>query len=161
MNDSVKVLKGTITAFLAYLTALWGWFGWLVVAWVIFMVLDYATGTAAAWRGGTWSSKVARDGLWHKAGCIAAVLVSGMLDLVVGQLLSTVPDLLPFEYTIFLCPLVLTWYILTESGSILENAAKMGASLPPWLRSIVDKLKHHLDEEGEALAGKNKDPSSE
>ena len=48
--EHINGIKGTITAVLGCLTALWGWFGWLVVAWVVCMLLDYGTGTAAALR---------------------------------------------------------------------------------------------------------------
>ena len=78
--EHINGIKGTIAAVLGCLTALWGWFGWLVVAWVVCMLLDYATGTAAALRVGEWSSKVARDGLWHKLGAVVAVLVAAILD---------------------------------------------------------------------------------
>ena len=46
--EHINGIKGTIAAVLGCLTALWGWFGWLVVAWVVCMLLDYGTGTAAA-----------------------------------------------------------------------------------------------------------------
>ena len=36
-----------------------------------------------------------------------------------------------------LLPLVLAWYILTELGSVLENAVKMGASVPEWLVKML------------------------
>ena len=39
-----------------------------------------------------------------------------------------------------LTPIVLTWYITTELGSILENAAEMGAPVPPVLREILEKV---------------------
>ena len=31
--DHVNRIKAAVTAVLGLLTALWGWFGWLVVAW--------------------------------------------------------------------------------------------------------------------------------
>ena len=34
-------------------------------------------------------------------------------------------------------PLVLAWYIITELGSILENAVKMGANVPSWLVKLL------------------------
>ena len=34
-------------------------------------------------------------------------------------------------------PLVLAWYIITELGSILENAVKMGAKVPDWLVKLL------------------------
>lgn len=101
------------------------------MAWVVCMAIDYLTGSAAACKAGKWSSALAREGLWHKAGCVAAVTISGILDLVVGHILGSVPEAaLPFAYTVFLCPLVVVWYILTEVGSIVENAGAMGAPVP-------------------------------
>lgn len=47
---------------------------------------------------------------------------------------------LPFDYDMLLTPVVLTWYIATELGSILENAAEMGAPVPPVLREVLEKV---------------------
>ena len=145
--EHVNVFKAALAAFVAALTALWGWLGWLVISWVACMAIDYLTGSAAAWRKGEWSSTVARNGLWHKAGCIAAVAVAALLDGVMGHLLGAIgPEALPFEYTVFLCPLVLVWYILTEAGSIIENAGDMGAPLPGWLKKAIVSLKSKVDQ---------------
>ena len=60
--EHINGIKAAVVGVLGCLTALWGWFGWLVVAWVACMVLDYATGSFAALRAGEWSSVVpARD----------------------------------------------------------------------------------------------------
>ena len=139
--EHINGIKGTIAAVLGCLTALWGWFGWLVVAWVACMLLDYATGTAAALKAGKWSCKAAREGLWHKVGAMAAVLVAAILDGVLGLILDHIPALtLPFDYTVFLTVLVLVWYILTELGSIVENAGRLGAPLPAWLSKAIAAL---------------------
>lgn len=50
--DHINGFKAAVAAVLGCLTALWGWFGWLVVAWVACMLLDYATGTARRPQGG-------------------------------------------------------------------------------------------------------------
>ena len=146
--NNVNRVKASISAAMGLLTALWGWFGWLVIAWVVAMALDVFTGMGAGMKNGEWSSKIAREGLWHKAGCIAAVAIAGLLDLVVGQLLGNVGNLLPFEYGVLLCPLVITWYILTEAGSIAENAGKMGAPIPRWLRKMISVLRDTVDAVG-------------
>ena len=150
--EHINGIKGTIAAVLGCLTALWGWFGWLVVAWVVCMLLDYATGTAAARRAGEWSSKVARDGLWHKLGEAVAVLVAAILDGVIGLILANVPALtLPFDYTVFLTVLVLVWYIMTELGSLVENAGSLGAPVPAWLRKAIAALESTVDGAGDKL----------
>lgn len=138
-------IKLAITGLLGALTAFWGWFGWLLVAWILLMTVDIFTGMAAARRNGEWASSVARDGLWHKLGSIVAVLVTAILDLVLGQLLATIPDTLPFTYTTLLCPLLVGWYLLTEAGSIIENVGKMGAPIPSWLGFAVSILKKQVD----------------
>lgn len=147
MEQNVKAFKAALTAALGVLTALWGWFGWLLVAWIGAMALDVATGMAVALRAGQWSSRVARDGLWHKAGCVSAVTAAGVLDLVAGLLLGSLPaGSLPFEYTVLLCPLAVVWYLLTEMGSILENAGAMGAPIPGWLRKTIGELRDKLED---------------
>ena len=108
--EHINSFKAAVAALCAALTALWGWFGWVVVAWVGCMLIDYATGSAAALRAGEWSSKTARDGIWHKLGSVVAVIVAAILDTVIGHLLGNVPGVeLPFTYTVLLCPLVVIW----------------------------------------------------
>lgn len=143
--DQVKGFKAWLSAALGVLTALWGWFGWLVIAWIVCMVLDVFTGMAVGAIRGKWSSRIAREGLWHKAGSVAAVAAAGVLDLVVRLLLEEAPGL-PFEYTVFLCPLAVVWYLLTEAGSVIENAGAMGAPVPEWLRRAIAELRDRVDE---------------
>ena len=150
--EHINGFKAAVAAVLGGLTALWGWFGWLVLAWLLCMALDYGTGTAAALRAGEWSSKVARDGLWHKLGEAVAVLVAAILDGVIGLILANVPALtLPFDYTVFLTVLVLVWYIMTELGSLVENAGALGAPVPAWLRKAIAALESTVDGAGDKL----------
>ena len=76
-----------------------------------------------------------------------AVLAAGVLDLVIGLLIGHVPGIaLPFEYNVFFCALVVVWYILTELGSIIENAGALGAPIPGWLKSAIAALQDRVDE---------------
>ena len=153
--EHINGIKATLAAVLGCLTALWGWFGWLVLAWIGCMVLDYITGSAAAMRAGEWSSKAARDGLWHKLGSVVAVLVAAILDGVIRLVLEHVPMLeLPFDYTVFVSVLVLVWYIITELGSIIENAGALGAPIPDWLGKMLQALGESVDKAGDS-AGEN------
>ena len=153
--EQINGFKAALAALCAALTALWGWFGWVVVAWIGFMFIDYATGSAAALRAGEWSSKTARDGIWHKLGSVAAVIVAGILDVVIGHLLGNVPGVeLPFTYTVLLCPLVVIWYILTEAGSIIENAGALGAPIPAWLTKMIAALESKVDQAGDNMSSK-------
>nr|DAY47691.1 MAG TPA: holin [Caudoviricetes sp.] len=144
--EHVNTFKAALSAFCAALTALWGWFGWLVIAWIACMAIDYATGSCAALRAGKWSSQAARDGIWHKLGAVVAVIVAGILDMLIGSIITHFPGMsLPFTYEVFLCPLVVTWYILTECGSIIENAGALGANIPDWLTKAIAVLKTTVD----------------
>ena len=152
--NNVNEFKAALAAGIAVLTALWSWFGWLVVLFVGCMAVDYLTGSAAAMRRGEWSSASARDGIWHKAGSIVVVLVAGAADLLIGTILTHIPGVtLPFEYTVLLCPLVVVWYTLTELGSIVENAVALGAPCPKWLEKILAAVKDSVDKAGDVAGG--------
>lgn len=135
MNEnSFSAFKAAVAAACAGFGATFGWQGWLVAVWVVCMLTDYISGTAVACKGGCWSSAAARSGLWHKAGMIFAVAVAGMADCVIGIVLENLPVVsLPGPWNCLLFPLTLCWYILTELGSILENAQQLGAPLPGFL----------------------------
>lgn len=118
--DKVNDFKLAVTAVVALLTSLWGWFGWLVVLFVGCMAVDYLTGTAAAMHRGEWSSKSARDGIFHKIGSVIVVMVAGAADLLIGAMLGTCrASVLPFEYTTLLCPLVV---VCTRSRSSAQSS---------------------------------------
>ena len=143
--DKATQIKAVVTAVLLFLTELWGWVGWALIIWIVCVVLDYISGTAAARRSGEWSSDIARDGLWHKLGEIFAVLVAALCDIALGVILKSTPVQLPFDFTTLITPIVLLWYIITELGSILENAGKLGAPLPKWLKKMLKQYKDTLD----------------
>ena len=143
--DKATEIKGALAAVLAFFTALWGWVGWAVLIWVGCLLLDYISGSAAARRAGEWSSAVARDGLWHKLGEIFAVVVASLCDIALTIVIDMAPVSLPFELGPLITPLVLLWYIITELGSILENAGKLGANYPTWLKKMLKQYKDNID----------------
>lgn len=149
--ETALEIKAFFTAIAAFGTALFGWVGWIVVIWLFAIVLDYITGSAAAAKAGEWSSKTAREGLWHKLGSIVAVLVAAMCDIALGVVIDgigaqAVTDWLGGSMT-FATPMVCIWYIITEAGSILENADKLGAKIPDFLRNRLSKLKDKVEDE--------------
>lgn len=131
MHEKVTIAKTTLSAISSALAAFLGWKGVLVAVWVICMGLDYLSGSAAACSTGEWSSSVARQGIWHKMGMVLAVIVAGIADLVVATVCGNID--IGITYPAVILPLILSWYILTELGSILENAVKLGARVPDWL----------------------------
>lgn len=149
--ESALEIKAFFAAIGAFGTALFGWVGWVVVIWLFAILLDYITGSAAAAKAGEWSSKTAREGLWHKLGSIAAVLVAALCDIALGVVIDgigaqAVTDWIGGSMT-FATPMVCIWYIITEAGSILENADKLGAKIPKFLRTRLEKLKDKVEDE--------------
>lgn len=136
MEHSLLEFKLAVAYLLAACTALWGWFGWLVLLWIACLLPDYITGSLAAASMGNWSSKQARQGIWHKLGCIVAVMVAAAADLLLGMVTQHVPGF-PLEYNTFLCPMVIVWYTLTELGSVMENAVQLGAPVPEFLKQAL------------------------
>ena len=135
MKENLLTIKTAAAGFLTAMGAFLGWKGVMLVTWVIVMGLDYLSGTMAACKEGNWNSAAAREGLWHKGGMILAVTVAAIADAVMVLMVAYVP--IGLQWPGLLLPLVLAWYILTELGSILENAVQMGASVPSWLVRLL------------------------
>jgi toxin secretion/phage lysis holin len=145
--DKALEIKAGITGIIALLTSLWGWVGWAVLIWIGCILLDYIAGTMAARAAGEWSSSIARAGLWHKLGEIFAVLVAALCDTALTVIVNGSGLALPFEVGPLVTPVVLFWYIITELGSITENAGKLGAPVPAWLRRSLKDYKDKIDKE--------------
>lgn len=143
--DRAKEIRGVVAAAIGFLTALWGWAGWAVMVWAALILIDYITGSMAAKREKNWSSAIARDGLWHKAGEIFAVLTAALCDIALKVVVEGSGIEFPFEISMIVTPIVLLWYILTEAGSIIENCGRLGAPVPSWFKKRVDTYKNAID----------------
>ena len=147
--DKAAQIRGAAAAFIAFGTALFGWVGWLIIIWLLAMAMDYLTGTFAALYSKTWSSSIARRGLWHKLGSIFAVLVAAMCDVVLRHAGDNFGFALPLsDQSCLVTPIVTAWYLFTELGSIIENAAAMGAPVPGFLKKLIAQGKNAADGKG-------------
>lgn len=136
MTEKLLQIKTAIVAGFTALGIVLGWKGILLFVWLAAMILDYISGTAAACKSRTWSSAVARQGLWHKGGMILVVLVAFIADGVMLVIMNNIPGIgIAWPGLVF--PTVLAWYIITEFGSVLENAVKLGAAVPLWLTKLL------------------------
>ena len=160
-ENSVLRAKAAITAVLGFLTALWGWFGWLVVVWAVLMLADWLIGSAVAARDGRWSSTKMRSGAWHKGGMIVVVCVALTADWLIGTLLGNLPAVeLPFAYGVLLGPLAIVWYAVGELGSLTEHAVAMGAQVPSWLTRMLETGRDAVDKAGERVMREHPDTES-
>lgn len=162
MDDTTLFgIKAGISAVLAALTAVWGWFGWLVAAWVLLMLSDWLIGSAAAAKEGRWSSAKMREGAWHKGGMILVVVIALVADWLIGTIIAHVPGVtLPFTYSVLLGPLVIVWYIIGELGSLAEHAVTFGAPVPGWLTKILEISQAAVDTAGGKIAGREEQAAS-
>lgn len=150
MNNELLAWKASAAAFIGILGDFLGWKGVLMVILVILMALDYLSGTLAAKKNGEWSSEVARKGLFHKGGVMITVMVALLFDLATMFFIPVIPIFGGFTNPGLFLPLVFAWFIITEMGSILENADKMGAPVPKWFRKAIAQTGKAVDKAGEA-----------
>lgn len=148
MKENMVTIKTAIVAGGTALGAFLGWKGIMLLAWILVMALDYVSGTIAACKDGKWASHVAREGLSHKGGMIFVVLVAAIGDWVMVLVAEYIP--IGIQWPGIMMPLVLAWYIVTELGSILENAVKMGANVPQWLIKLLKASADIMENAGEA-----------
>ncbi len=136
MNDNLVAARAAMIATISAIGAFLGWKGIMLLVWVTLMALDYISGTFAAMKAGEWCSSKAREGAWHKGGAILVVIVAAIADGIMLVICGNIP-ILNITWPGIILPLVLAWYIITELGSILENAIKLGANPPGWLTKIL------------------------
>lgn len=155
MSEKLTAIKATMAAAITALAAFLGWKGIMAIVWVVCMALDYLSGSAAACKGGEWSSAKAREGIWHKAAMILVVLVSGLADIIMATICENIR--IGFVWPGLVLPLVLAWYIITELGSILENAVHLGAKVPAWLVKLMKAGLKAVDKAGESTVPKEEE----
>ena len=123
-------------------TAIGGWLGYflggcdgLVVALVVFVVVDYLTGVMCAISEKKLSSEVGFRGICRKVLIFILVGIANILDVQVigtGSVLRTA---------------IIFFYISNEGISLLENAGRLGLPIPEKLKLVLEQL--HNDSEKE------------
>jgi len=73
---------------------------------------------------------------------------SAIADAVMVIIVAHVP--IGLQWPGLILPMVLAWYIITELGSILENAVKMGAPVPHWLVQLLKASAKIVEVAGDA-----------
>lgn len=158
MDEHIFATQAALAVFIGTLGAVLGWKGIMLLLLVIAMLLDYISGTLAAKHTGTWSSTVAREGLFHKGGIILVTTCALLADALFCVAIPVIPIGDGLDNPGLFLPLVLAWYIVTEIGSVLENAVKMGASVPKFFRDAIEHTQTTVDKLGEGnLHGDGKD----
>ena len=125
-------------------TALGGWLGYflggtdgLLIALLVFVVLDYITGVMCAIEDKALSSAVGFRGIMRKVVIFMLVGVGHILDVHVvgtGSALRTA---------------VIFFYLSNEGVSLLENAAHLGLPIPEKLKDKLAQLNRRDEKNNE------------
>lgn len=109
-------------------TYLFGGWSAILNALLIFVVIDYFTGMAAAGAAGELRSTKGLIGIARKVFIFAMVAVGHLVDRVLGDA-HLFRDAIAY------------FYIANELLSIIENGGKLGAPIPPIVKQAVEALK--------------------
>lgn len=128
-------MKEFWTSIQMVLTAVGGWLGWflggcdgLLIALILFMAMDYATGVMCAVVDKRLSSTVGFKGIFKKVLILMLVGIAHMLDAAVigtGSVLRTA---------------IIFFYLSNEGVSLLENATHLGLPVPEKLKAVLQQL---------------------
>ena len=88
MTNFIRSLRALCVGIVAFIVGQFGWIGWLIIVYACTIVLDYVTGTISAIKTKTWTSALAREGIWHKIGCITTIGVAGLDDWMLAILMA-------------------------------------------------------------------------
>lgn len=118
-----------------------------IVILAVFMLLDYVTGMASAYRGKELNSRIGIWGIVKKV-CYLIIVAVGMG---VDYILSLAAGMFGYDLSKFftIALVVIVWLIINEFISILENLNEIGAPVPSFLNKIIDKLKSKTEEQVE------------
>lgn len=125
--EKITITSSTIITFL---------FGKLdnaILVFVVFMLLDFITGIFKAAKNNQLNSTVARWGIFTKFLSLIPIILSTLLDNILG-LDGTVRTI------------SLLFYIASEGLSITENLVACGVHLPPKLVQMLEKVHSDNDD---------------
>lgn len=143
--DKMKFLdrcNAVYGAIITVLTAVFGTYWYVFMAYLICNVMDYATGWWKARKLGKESSKVGLNGILKKFGYWIIITVAFMIPAVFVHLGQ---DLLGINLTFlaFLGWFALATLLINEIRSILENLVECGCNVPAFLiagLAVTEKL---------------------
>lgn len=144
-----NIFRGMITAAVAGAAAYFRELALPVVVLFLVMVVDYASGMVRSWAKGELSSRVGVLGIVKKVSYLLAVVVAIVADWVVQTAAGQLG--VDFGGFFYFGLLVTIWLILNECISILENISELGVPLPPFLMTLIQKLKKTTETRGEDL----------
>lgn len=150
MTDALKItISAALAAVAVYLNR-------LLIPVLVLLALngaDYASGVWAAWVRDELNSRVGLMGFARKLGYWLMVVVGIGIDYILAHAGAVIgQDIHP---PCMVGWLMIVWLSLNELISIMENVARAGGPVPPWLGNMLNHLKGRT----EAAGGAHDDPA--
>ena len=149
-------MAGVVSGIAAWLFARIGVLMYVIIVLAVAMAIDYITGMLASKSEAIdhpdnpeygWSSRKGAKGIIKKVGYLCVIAVAMMVDYIILRVAAEIG--LTIELKAFFGLLVTVWYLLNEALSIIENAGRMGAPVPDWLRQYIAVLKNKIEQQEE------------
>lgn len=104
---------------------------WRLIAPIIMICIDFATGIIYAWSSKTFSSKKMRTGLTKKIGEIFVIVVGEVLSFALG-----LPE--------WIMSAIAVYIIFMELMSVFENLDHMGVKIPAFVQTVINNTSDAL-----------------
>lgn len=138
-----NVWKGLIAAWMAAVTVYAQKIALPIIVLIVVMLLDWLSGTTAAWINGELSSRAGIIGAVRKVGRLCLVAVGMVLDYIIAAGVAAAGAELPIDMAVGL--LVTFWLIINELISVVENVDKAGVPIPNFLRKALKSAEKSTD----------------
>lgn len=123
-----NIIKASIAIGGGIASFLFGGWSQALQALLLFIAVDYITGVIAAGKEGKLSSDAGLKGIARKVMIFFVVAVAHQVDLLLG-------------YGHVFRDAAVTFYVVNEAISILENAGRMGVPIPDRIQQAIEILK--------------------
>ena len=152
MKNIGIMIQTTASGILAYISAKLGILFPVLLFLGAMMVGDYISGMLASKKEALdhpedlslgWNSKKGAKGIIKKVGYLCVIAVAMVVDYIIANVAGSFGYEMPVKAVFGL--MVLVWYLLNEMLSIIENAGRMGAPVPEWLKRYIAVLKDKVE----------------
>lgn len=151
-RGTCMTIQGMLSVVGAYMSAKLGILLPVLLILAAMMTIDYISGMMASKVEAAdhpddpnygWSSKKGAKGIAKKVGYLFIIAVAMAVDYLTLKVAVVIGVTVSVKAIFGL--MVAVWYILNELLSVIENAGRMGAPVPEWLRKYIAVLKDKID----------------
>ena len=137
MKEFWNIIQGIFTGLGGYIGYFLGGVDGLIIALLIFVILDYITGIMCAVVDKRLSSSVGFKGIFRKVLIFMLVGVANLVDIhIIGN------------GSVLRCAIIF-FYLSNEGLSIIENATHLGLPVPEKLKVVLDQIHEREDKKDE------------